>query len=560
MKQRFALVVVSGISLLCCLCHTGGQKKDNIAYVGSTLLQQEDFDAFNTVTRYCPVTPEEFALAARPSISGLVETEALYKKARWDYKNITLRRSLDWKWKERYYISLLYSINVLQPFLGFTESQLKAYYNGHRDEFMGTVQYDSTAKSDSTKKACSTSVVKPFDEVKSTIAEKLFSAAHKPDTGFVRTTGEKDTAVIKSRWVEYIRERAFRDFFMKEYYKDKYGATYPDSLKDVMGEGKTLSQKDMDVILSWIPEYRREQFKQNPQTLFDFAGWLMKWKLFSEKAAGNGYASLPATQNVLKWAWKLELAQRYITEKLATRAKTDVHIDSAMAVYSYWDDNGAPGAAIDTGSWKSHIKRLKDQRASAAFDGLIYQIRKDQRVRFLQTDWRDDKVKDPANLAREADSLRDTGKASEAENIYRILTNDFIFTKEGTRALVELAKIQTEQQSYNEAIRNYRRFLVSDADPEKQCNHMFMIGFIYDEYLDKPELAEINYKWVLKNAPDCGLADDAEFMMLHLGEQMSSVEELQAEVKRQGKKVEDQAQSDTTGLTVEATPSSDEKK
>ena len=67
---------------------------------------------------------------------------------------------------------------------------------------------------------------------------------------------------------------------------------------------------------------------------------------------------------------------------------------------------------------------------------------------------------------------------------------------------------------------------------------MFMIGFIYDEYLDKPEIAEANYKWVLKNAPGCELADDAEFMMLHLGEQMASVDELQAEVKRQGKKVE----------------------
>ena len=82
---------------------------------------------------------------------------------------------------------------------------------------------------------------------------------------------------------------------------------------------------------------------------------------------------------------------------------------------------------------------------------------------------------------------------------------------------------------------------------------MFMIGFIYDEYCNKPEMAEANYRRVLKNAPGCELADDAEFMMLHLGEQMASVNKLQAEVKRQGKKVE-APETDTAGLKVEMMP------
>jgi hypothetical protein len=65
-----------------------------------------------------------------------------------------------------------------------------------------------------------------------------------------------------------------------------------------------------------------------------------------------------------------------------------------------------------------------------------------------------------------------------------------------------------------------------------------MIGFIYDEYQNKSDLAEANYKWVLKNTPDCELSDDAEFMTLHLGEPMNSVEELRAEARRQGRKVD----------------------
>ena len=72
-------------------------------------------------------------------------------------------------------------------------------------------------------------------------------------------------------------------------------------------------------------------------------------------------------------------------------------------------------------------------------------------------------------------------------------------------------------------------------------------------------MAEVNYKWVLKNAPDCELTDDAEFMMLHLGEQMASVDELQAEVKRQGKKVEAGAGGDSSGLKSELIPGMQKK-
>ena len=63
---------------------------------------------------------------------------------------------------------------------------------------------------------------------------------------------------------------------------------------------------------------------------------------------------------------------------------------------------------------------------------------------------------------------------------------------------------------------------------------------------------------MLKNTPDCELADDAEFMMLHLGEQMAGVDELQSEVRRQGKKVE-AGESDTAGLKVEMMPATQKK-
>ena len=36
-------------------------------------------------------------------------------------------------------------------------------------------------------------------------------------------------------------EQAYRDFFMKIYYKEKYGKEYPDSLKDIVGKGKIVT-------------------------------------------------------------------------------------------------------------------------------------------------------------------------------------------------------------------------------------------------------------------------------------------------------------------------------
>jgi tetratricopeptide (TPR) repeat protein len=169
---------------------------------------------------------------------------------------------------------------------------------------------------------------------------------------------------------------------------------------------------------------------------------------------------------------------------------------------------------------------------------MLYAMRQTHKVDFLLVEYKDDQVGNPVKMIAKADSLRDTGNTAEASGLYRSLVTSFPFTSEGVRAYTELAKVQTEKGEYTDAIKNYRDFLVLTNDKTKRCNTFFMIGFIYDEYQNKSDLAEANYKWVLKNTPDCELSDDAEFMTLHLGEPMNSVEELRAEAKRQGRKVD----------------------
>lgn len=554
MKVRFFAPLLCAFFALIFFCQKDDGTNKPLVRIGMTVLKQEDVNGFNRVTSNYPTSQGEFSMATRPGVTAFIETQAIYQKQRFSPANLKYRRSLDWKWKQRYMVSFSFMGDVLQKHLGYSEPELRKYYDEHKAEFKNPVISDSSGK------ACTTMVVSPFEtDTKRIIAEKLFLKDHKPDSAFLAGSPVKDTNAVNNRWLQYMRYEGYRDVFLKRYFKEKYGKPYPDSVDDLVGKGKILSQDDMEVILSWIPPDRRDVVRKNKTSLADFAKWLMRWWLFSEKAKAMGYASKPEIRYTLKWAWRFEITQRYISATLTPAAKKMSHIDTAMALYSYYDDFGNPGTTPDTTSLKDHIKRLVFQQTKEHFDGLMYKIRRKAHVKFLTKDWIDERDKDPAALIRKADSLRDTGKTSEAETIYRTLTSDFAFTPEGKKAFIELAKLQTEQQIYTEAIRNYRRILLTDSDPGKRCNYMFMIGFIYDEYLDRPEMAEVNYKWVLKNAPDCELNDDAEFMMLHLGEQMSSVEELQAEVRRQGKKVE-ASEADTIALTVETEPTKEKGK
>ncbi|MBN2036749.1 MAG: hypothetical protein JW768_08420 [Chitinispirillaceae bacterium] len=546
MKKKRSVISVAGILLLICMCYHGVPQKERLAYIGSTLITRQDADAFSTVFQYYPNPPEEFYLGTKPQIEAMVETEAIYRKTRWNLTNIKLRNGLEWQWRERYYISALFTEKILRENFGYTDKELRKYYNSHKQSY-ASVTYDSTGK------ACTTGTPQPFEQVRISIAEKLFLAVRPPDSAFKSRVNTVDTGLITREWLRYLRGgEGIREVFLKKYFKEKYGREYPDSLIDFYGKGNIITPEDVEIMLSWIPANRREQIKNNPQGVNDLAQWLLRWKLFSERAAGTGYASQPAVQNTLKWVWRFEIAQRYINERIVPLVKKGVRIDTAMAVYAYWDETETPGQNVDSAGLKNSLAKQVSLQRAVKFDSLLYEIRRAEGVRFL-TDWKDDKAKTPASLLRRADSLRDTGSTVDAQSDYQTLVDNFFYTKEGKKAIIEIAKIKTEQQQYREAVNSYRRFLIDNTDESKKCNYMFMIGFIYDEYCDKPALAEENYKWVLKNAPGCELADDAEFMMLHLGEQMAGVDELQSEVRRQGKKVE-AAETDTAGLRVEMMP------
>jgi tetratricopeptide (TPR) repeat protein len=323
---------------------------------------------------------------------------------------------------------------------------------------------------------------------------------------------------------------------MNKSYEQKYKHKLPDSLSEWFGKGKLITPEDMDIILHWLPEDQRSAYG-SPAGKTDLAKWLLKWKLFTEDAKKCGFFSGDDVKAALDWAWKVEVAVNYVNNALVPAAKASAAVDTEMCVYAMWDDRNAVSEK-DTAGINRKVSQYLKKIVSVKIDSALYALRSKHSIKFVAAEYKDEQDAKPAVLIAHADSLRDTGNTAEASGVYRQLVTNFPFTPEGVRSYTELAKVQTEKGEYVDAVKNYRDFLILSKDASKRCNTFFMIGFIYDEYLNKSDMAEANYKWVLKNTPECELADDAEFMTLHLGEPMNSVEELRSEATRQGRKVD----------------------
>jgi tetratricopeptide (TPR) repeat protein len=557
MFQIVAKVFLLGSFCTLCLCQKQIDDKEKFARVGGTVLSQTDFKNFQMMQREYPTQMGELFPGNRSAATSLVETEALAQKAGWLGAR-KVESSADWKWKELYFPGQMYIKNVLSVTLGFTENDIKKYYDAHRDDFKMVFKVPVNPADTSKVAGDSAQASQPqmrdsveyltLESAKGEIVKKLFFVKYPPSAEFYKAQqpaeGDSnalalDSNMVKERWLATMRAD-LPQFFMKKFYEEKYGKPYSDSLSEWYGEGKAITPADLEVILNWLPEGRRDGYK-NPQGTRFLTQWLLKWKLFAEQAQKNGYASKQEVVDIMRWAKRFDVASSYVKSNLMPAINKSAKVDTLMCVYSYWDRESEPGVMPDTGETSRSVAEGLNLLRTIALDKEISAIRQQKKVTWFQNDWKDDKDKSAKEQMAQADSLLNAGETAKAEELYRKVNMDLPFTTEGTQALLELAKISTETEKYKQAVKYYRDFLLLSKDKEKRYNTFFMIGFIYDEYLDKPKHAAINYRWILKNAPTCELADDAEFMYLHLDEPMIGVEELQAEAKRQGRKVEENA-------------------
>jgi len=522
--------------------------KEPVVKVGSTTLGIESLEAFRKVALVYPAPTPDYFPAQRQPQTFMAECEAIYKYAGSKSADISKRvaSSPDWAWKQRYYASLLF-FDLLVDNLGFTDKQLQEYYKKSTEEFRVTVTAADGKDS---------SYIPPFDSVKTQVADRCFYNAHKPDSAFIAGLSDQDSLAVMNHWIYTVRSESYRtDFFMRMLFKERTGSEYVDSLEQLVDNDKVLTSADMDVITSWLPESRRNMRKK------DLAEWLFKWLAFSERAEKLGLTATPEFKSMIHWAQRMEFAFEYLrTEVLPKLGSMDTltALDSSLAELIIYDNIGQVGN-IDPRWVAAELSDIAKARKAVAVDSAIYVIRKAVKVKFLQDDRRDDRDADPAALMAKADSLREAasdpdidpdeaaGVMDEAEKLYHILSTDFAFTEIGRKALGEMAKTLLDKYNTDPkrwrhhptlAINAYRKSQKLDTDPENLCNSYFLTGFAYDEYMKTYSLAEANYKWVLRHTPKCALASDAEFMIQHLGEPMTSIEEIQGQSVRQGREVD----------------------
>jgi len=582
--MHLKVVRFGAILLMVCLCSfcQKQDKKEIIATIDGWTLTKTNYNAFWEMRRLYPSYSGEYFPGERSISTFAVATELLSSDPAAKSYSGNLKSNLSWQWKQRYFPAQMYLQKVLDGGLGFTDKEIESYYKSHRDSFKVKIKIDvpapkkDTAKAKDAAKAKDTAktaaapaapvakrdsvVQRSVAEVRDQIVRTLFLAKYPVPDSLLRKkpndTTKVDTPEVQNRWVYMVRNE-LPNFFMRKSYEEQYKQKFPDSTKDWYGKGKLITEEDMDVIMTWLPESQRAIYN-TPAGRADLARWLLRWKLWTVDAKKCGFSDKDEVKSVLDWAWKVEVATNYVNNVLAPKAKATVSIDTQMCVYAMWDERGSV-TAKDTAGVNRVVTRYITKAVYNKVDSMIYAMRKAHNVKFDLVEYKDDQVGNPATIMARADSLRDTGNTAEASGLYRSLVTSFPLTPEGIRAYSELAKVQTEKGEYTDAIKNYRDYLVLVNDKSTRCKTFFMIGFIYDEYQNKSDLAEANYKWVLKNTPQDSLAEDAEFMTLHLGEPMNSVEELRAEAKRQGRKVdttmpEPELMSPDTGAKKAAAP------
>jgi hypothetical protein len=286
---RFGLMLF--LLCLCCFCQKV-DKKDMLVKINGQTITRQNNEAFSEAMHMFPTSMGDFFPGSHPDMTFLIDVSVLYEKAKSMPFADKEKSSEDWKWKKLYFPAQLYLKQILGQNLGFTDKELEAYYKAHQASYKKVVKVGTDPKDTTVKVKIpqhDSTFYTPLAEVKAPIVDSLFLAKFPVPDSLLRKpkdTTKIDTAMVKSQYV-YNIHRMTPDFFMKEFYKERFKAKFPDSMNVWYGEKKVVTPADMKVITNWIPEDQRSYYT-NPSGTRELAQWLLKWKLFSEKAQAAG--------------------------------------------------------------------------------------------------------------------------------------------------------------------------------------------------------------------------------------------------------------------------------
>jgi outer membrane protein assembly factor BamD (BamD/ComL family) len=90
--------------------------------------------------------------------------------------------------------------------------------------------------------------------------------------------------------------------------------------------------------------------------------------------------------------------------------------------------------------------------------------------------------------------------------------------------LFNLAQQAENDGNFKKAIDLYTMLLQKYPQNEHNYKAQFMIGFIYSEELKNYEKSSEAMQKVVDNYPDCDLADDARWMLEHMGNNLDDIQ------------------------------------
>lgn len=474
-----------------------------------------DLIAFNSMMYHHPVREMDGRFPGkRNTTTCFIETQALYQEA-YAYKKQVMNGT-EWKWKEIYIPGQIYQVGVIDKNMGASDEDIYEYYKKHKNELLmefGLGQSDSM----------------DFNRARISVVKKLFLGKYPPAAEFSALYSGLSESEIETKWFEQMagdRGAFFRDVL----YKKRFGTDFPkDNPKsELVGSGKLISETELKIVMNWVAKGQNV-----PENLV--TAKMVSWILFSDEAKRTGYVKADGYKKLKEQFEKFEVVRYYVNDILGDRIKSNFEPNVEFVKFAIADSSKTPSLNISQENIANYADMIKTAMYETKVIEYIHQKRAKANVTLLQKDYIDMFDRSPAQIKREADSLAANQNTERARRVYRDLTEWYLYSQEGIDAFLELAKLHTDSKSYAEAVNSYRKYLLYGGADSEWCKVFFMIGYIYAEYLNKYPLAAMNYRWILKNQPNCSLSEDAEFMYLHLGEPMVDVEELRQESIRQGR-------------------------
>ena len=518
--KNIGLIICLGVFLFCCGCVKKNQTESEqilgslFGKIDSKTYAIADLMAFTSMRYYHPVRVMSDRFPGnRITTTLFVETQALFPEAQ-NYKKQVMDGQ-EWKWKERYLAGHFYLVDVIDKNMGATDKEIYDYYKKNRTQL--EAEY-GVAEGDSALDI----------RARVFIVKTLFLKKYPPSEEFKASLSGFSQDDIETRWFDQISNNR-EQFFRNEAYKKKYDKDFPkDNVKDeLINTDKLITDADVKTVSAWID--RGVNISENV-----VVAKMASWILFSKEAEKINFVKTEGFKKTKEQFEKFEIVRYFVDEILPNKISNNFTPNKDFVTFAVSDKKRALPSNVS----EEEIAAFSDSLISIMYEmsiiEYIHQKRAKANVQFLQSDYVDMFDKTPAQIKQEADSLAINQNIERAKKIYRDLNEWFLYSPEGKFAYLEAAKLQIDAKLYSEAINSYRNFLLYGGESSEWCEAMFMIGNNYEQ-LEKYPFAALNYRWILKNLPDCSWASHTEFLYLHLGEPTPDIEELRQESIRQGR-------------------------